>query len=150
MGSLSRKGAVVFITERVKRLGLPFIAWYVFLGPVLLITLELKMMLFGMDNPFDGYSEHWVMGGPPWFIGILLLFNVTYTAIRSEECHVPLPPVGLMLFAGFVVQVLYSVVCLEASCNSSHVRLGDGRPQRWRLPDRRLHLYRLGLPKVPE
>jgi len=104
--SLSRKGAVVFITERVKRLGLPFIAWYVFLGPVLLITLELKMMLFGMDNPFDGYSEYWVMGGPPWFIGILLLFNVTYTAIRSEEYDVPLPSVGLMLFAGFVVGIL--------------------------------------------
>jgi len=104
--SLSRKGAAVFITDRVKRLGLPFIAWYVFLSPLVWMTLELKMMLFGLDNPFDGYSEYWVFGGPPWFIGILLLFNVTYTAIRSEEVNIPLPSVGMLLFAGFVVGIL--------------------------------------------
>jgi len=70
--SLDRKGAYDFIRDRVKRLGLPALVYYLLLGP-LLYYLSYQMM--GARISY-GQGGNWIHGGPPWFVIILLCFNV--------------------------------------------------------------------------
>mmetsp|Transcript_102251 Transcript_102251/g.181557 ORF Transcript_102251/g.181557 Transcript_102251/m.181557 type:complete len:484 (+) Transcript_102251:57-1508(+) len=94
--SLDRKGAYDFIRERVKRLGLPALAWYLLLGPLL------SFVSFHLMGARVGYGNNgsWICGGPPWFIVVLLAFNVIYAVSHEGNTKVALPSLAVFLMIG--------------------------------------------------
>ena len=81
--SLARKGAGVFLRDRLLRLGVPLAIFAGLLGPV---TIGIAQVLRGQSFS-DGF--HWVYGlghyecGPMWFVQALLIFAVLYVAWRT-------------------------------------------------------------------
>lgn len=91
--SYDRKGAGAFLRDRGLRLGLPLVAYLVWLNP----TVE------WMTHRFEGvtdtsyqfflwnYGYRFVGAGPLWFVEALLLFALGYAAIRAVRTA-PSPP----------------------------------------------------------
>ena len=78
--SCDRKGARAFLLDKVKRLGLPFLAYVLGFGPLLdwLMRVELN------GQPVDAY--HYAPDpGQCWFLFWLLLFNVGYLLCGAPE-----------------------------------------------------------------
>lgn len=116
-GSWDRKGKSDFLADKFKRLGWPFMFYNVVLGPV---TWVVMCAIF--DVPFPGYD---LVGGPPWFVGWLLTFNVFYAylsydvvdasdnvpikAVGSEHHVTPIPGVGSWLAIGLALGIAASV-----------------------------------------
>ena len=91
--SYDRKGAGAFLRDRLLRLGLPLVAYLVWLNP----TVE------WMTHRFEGvtdtsyqfflwtYGYRFVGAGPLWFVEALLLFALGYAAVRAIRSP-PSPP----------------------------------------------------------
>merc|ERR1711988_1309215 len=96
--SLDRKGAYDFIRDRVKRLGLPGLVYYLLLGP-LLYYLSYQMM--GARISY-GQGGSWIHAGPPWFVIVLLCFNVIYAVShdKAERLKVALPSPAALVMIG--------------------------------------------------
>jgi len=96
--SLDRKGAYEFIRDRVKRLGLPALVWFLLLGPLL---SYLSYPLMGASVEYSSHG-HWLFNGPPWFVVALLLFNVIYAVShdKAEGLKVGLPPPAALVMIG--------------------------------------------------
>ena len=77
-GSIKRKGAKMFVSDRLKRLGIPFLVAVTCIIPVAYLPSyyishhNLNLTAFIKDYLT---VEMWPVG-PPWFIWILLLFNI--------------------------------------------------------------------------
>ncbi|MGZ4148777.1 MAG: acyltransferase family protein [Actinomycetota bacterium] len=81
--SLARKGASRFVSDRLLRLGVPFVAYTLVVWPLTeYATLE----------PFLHRGSYWrsfadtdpiLDNGPMWFVGVLLLFSLALVAWRS-------------------------------------------------------------------
>jgi glucan biosynthesis protein C len=75
--ALRRQGSFRFIRDRFIRLGLPFCFSVAFLMP---IALYASWQLTGMDAGFPAFyqrlAESRFLAGPPWFIWVLLLFDI--------------------------------------------------------------------------
>jgi hypothetical protein len=110
--SLDRKGLRMFIKDKMKRLGLPAIMWYLGLGQV---------MFFLIDSAF-GLASHYnfnIHNGPQWFILWLLAFSVMYALLAQRfSCPrwVQLPgtcglvSIGLVLgFLQFVFSTYFNI-----------------------------------------
>jgi hypothetical protein len=81
--SLARKGPGRFLIDRAIRLGMPMLFFIVFLSPVIEYV---DPDAAGWDRGFWAFTLHiwWPPApGPTWFLGVLLLFSVIYTAVRS-------------------------------------------------------------------
>lgn len=80
--SLERKGYARFLGDRLLRLGIPLLAFILFLGP----------LTAAMVNAFEGdgfwpaiawiWSHHMMLNGPLWFAQALLLFSFAYCGWR--------------------------------------------------------------------
>ena len=81
--SLERKGYPKFLTDRLLRLGLPLLAFILFLGPI----------TAGMVTAAEGrafwptivwlWEHHTIINGPLWFAQALLIFCLAYSSWRA-------------------------------------------------------------------
>jgi len=79
--SYRKKGASRFITDRLKRLGIPLMFYSFILSPV----LSYLVYRFGQGHnitylQYLGGFHHWIDFGVLWFVASLLLFNLIYVA----------------------------------------------------------------------
>lgn len=104
-GSLDRKGPTRFAGDRLLRLGVPYAAFLV-LWPALEYALYRPL-----GHVTDSFWSELARGipdvGPMWFVGLLLLFSLSYAAWapgrpRSERPPLPLETPLLLLVAGLV------------------------------------------------
>jgi glucans biosynthesis protein C len=80
--SLARKGPGRFARDRLLRLGLPFVVFFLLLWPAL---------LYAVYRPFGHFSgSYWAFfrdnypdSGPLWFVGVLLLLSLIYAGWRG-------------------------------------------------------------------
>src|SRR5215207_2926038 len=80
--SLERKGARRLVVERLKRLGVPLVAFVLFVSPLLEYTG------YRTDGGHDGlgafitdHTSEWVLDpGPLWFVEALVVFSFVYVA----------------------------------------------------------------------
>jgi hypothetical protein len=106
--SLDRKGLSMFLEDKFKRLGLPAIAYFLGLGP---------LMMFGLDCAFGLRSDYQYnpIQGPEWFILWLLGFSVVYGFVaQCTTCPswMKLPGVCGLMALGFLLgtlQFLFSI-----------------------------------------
>lgn len=82
--SLEKKGASVFVIDRLKRLGLPLVFYSFILSPIL--TYLVYYFGEGRHITFiqymDGFDD-WIDFGVLWFVAALLLFTLIYALLRS-------------------------------------------------------------------
>jgi glucan biosynthesis protein C len=100
--SLARKGSWKFLSDRLLRIGLPFVLAVVFLAP---LAYYAAYRTTAVDLGLDAYWQHWLAlpfwpCGPQWFLGQLLAFNILAVAMHRfvpgwDQCLV-----RLVAFAG--------------------------------------------------
>jgi hypothetical protein len=82
--SYEKKGAVKFLSDRFKRLGIPLVFYSLVLSPVLNYTVE--HYGYGQHHSFIEYMQgyhHWVDFGVLWFVAALLIFNLVYVLLKN-------------------------------------------------------------------
>jgi surface polysaccharide O-acyltransferase-like enzyme len=89
-GSLDRKGAKLFLMDRLKRLGIPILFYALVLNPLLEYALAI---FYGYEGSFwqalrEGYFDS-IAVGPMWFIEALLLFAILYVLWRRIKASTP-------------------------------------------------------------
>lgn len=120
-GSVERKGVRRFTTDRLLRLGVPFVVFVFLLEPTLTYALEHPLG----DAPGSYWQEY--MGaerqldtGPLWFVGVLLVFSLGYAAWvaarehlgmtwrpRRVTIHALLTVVVVVAASSFLVRLVY-------------------------------------------
>ncbi len=110
--SYDRKGAVLFLTDRLKRLGIPLLFFACVINPLLSFVVALSR---GFQGTFWQYlTQHTdtaISVGPLWFVETLLLFALGYALFRaatrstsiSPERAIPLRAPGNRSIALFAV-----------------------------------------------
>ena len=95
--SLDRKGVAVFMKDKLKRLGIPFLLYVFVVGPLSDVVAQL---LSGQSS-----TTRYVFGdvGPCWFLAWLLLFNSLYLFIGGDNVTAGRPGLGRMLVAGLLL-----------------------------------------------
>lgn len=78
-----RKGARPFLRDRLKRLGIPLLAFLLLIRPLLLLFSE-----------YAGERATSWDAGPLWYVEVLLVFAVLYALVRRRGARRPLAPVG--------------------------------------------------------
>lgn len=105
---LTRHGPAAFLGTRIRRLGLPFAIAILTVGPLAYYPSFLQA------GGTPGFGSFWIRtvtagpwpSGPPWFIGVLLLFDVAATLvfILASRCIVgPVPPPAPRAVTGFAL-----------------------------------------------
>ena len=74
-GSYDRKGARAFLRDRLVRLGIPLLAYYFVLNPILWAGS------YHVGSPVERYL-HTIGSGPLWFVLALVVFDLSYAALR--------------------------------------------------------------------
>lgn len=102
--SYQRKGAGLFVLDRLKRLGIPLVLYSLVLSTV----TNYLIYRYGYHRPatfwqyLNGYDD-WIDPGVLWFVAALLAFTLTYVALRqlsSLQYRMSLPtPRRMLLFA---------------------------------------------------
>lgn len=84
-GSFERKGAGLFLKDRLLRLGIPLLVFYFVLNPLSsLATYLMPPSLTGITTPPSWEAYPKLIGmGPMWFVAMLLIFSGAYAAWRS-------------------------------------------------------------------
>jgi glucans biosynthesis protein C len=107
--SLVRKGSRTFLFERALRLGLPFC---LVVGLLMPLAYYPVYRLTAIDTSLGAYREHFLAlpfwpSGPPWFLGILLVFDLAATLVYqlSRNAGDVLPPSSVRP-RGFVIVLL--------------------------------------------
>jgi Acyltransferase family len=77
--SLARKGARIFLLDRVLRIGLPFALAVGLLMPIAHYPIY---RVTAVDPGLTAYWQHWLAlpfwpSGPPWFLWVLLVFDLS-------------------------------------------------------------------------
>lgn len=115
--SYNKKGALKFLGDRLKRLGIPLIFYSFILSPV----LSYLVYRFAQGNnitylQFLGGFHPWINFGVLWFVAALLLFSVLYVVVRlwfdkKPGIVKPMPPGGwkIILFTTVLALASYFV-----------------------------------------
>lgn len=117
--SLDQKGCCAFIQDKVKRLGLPVVWWYLLGGPLLTYFI---LAGIGAGTSAGGvtYGQNglWCIPGPPWFNVFLFIFCVLYALcyrdpeLKTKTAFSPLkseaPSITTLLGVGFILGILRS------------------------------------------
>jgi surface polysaccharide O-acyltransferase-like enzyme len=115
--SYNKKGALKFLGDRLKRLGIPLIFYSFILSPV----LSYLVYRFAQGNnitylQFLGGFHPWINFGVLWFVAALLLFSVLYVVVRlwfdkKPGVVKPMPPGGwkIILFTTVLALASYFV-----------------------------------------
>lgn len=119
--SLERKGTRRFVTDRLVRLGVPFVL-YVFLVQPSLVYLLLRAVRDDHVSYWEEYAGEGgqVDTGPLWFVGVLLLYSLGYAGWRAWRDRAgavgvrradagPLTPRTLALAAAVVAATSYVI-----------------------------------------
>lgn len=87
-GSIDRRGSRSFALERLRRLGIPFLAFVILLRP--LYTLPTYL---GLEDrpPYWHFYLTESDNGPMWFLEVLLAFSLLYAWFRSRRPETPEP-----------------------------------------------------------
>jgi membrane-bound acyltransferase YfiQ involved in biofilm formation len=107
--SYQKKGAAKFLTDRLKRLGIPLVFYSLILSPVLNYMVE--HYGHGYEGSFMEYVSgyhHWIDFGVLWFAAALLIFNLVYLLFKTAPAlkinlNYNLPSTGQLLIAGFLL-----------------------------------------------
>jgi len=88
--SLDRKGSRLFLTDRIKRLGIPMFFYALILNPLLEYALEI---FNGFEGSFwqalqEGYFRS-IGLGPTWFVEALLLFAILHVLFHCIKPSMP-------------------------------------------------------------
>jgi glucan biosynthesis protein C len=115
--SLARKGSWKFLSDRLLRIGLPFVLAVIFLAP---LAYYAAYRTTAVDPGLDAYWQHLLAlpfwpSGPQWFLGQLLAFNVLAAAMHrfapgwDQRLVRPVAPAG-----GNPVRFLVVLVTISA------------------------------------
>ena len=110
--SYKKKGPARFLTDRLKRLGIPLLFYSFVLSPVLNYAVE--HYGYGRHHTFAEYMSgyrHWIDFGVLWFVAALLIFNLLFLLLKNIpflnfNSKVGLPSNRKLLFAGLSLGVL--------------------------------------------
>jgi hypothetical protein len=120
--SFEKKGALRFVTDRLKRLGIPLIFYSLVLSPV----LSYLVYYFGKGHhitflQYLGGFDGWIDFGVLWFVAALLIFTLLYVLWRIVFKSRPFNNLGvpdagvILLFAAgvglisFLVRIVFPV-----------------------------------------
>ena len=100
--SLARKGSWKFLSDRLLRIGVPFVLSVIFLAP---LAYYPAYRTTAVDPSLNAYWQHWLSlpfwpVGPQWFLGQLLAFNVLAAAMHRFVPGWSERLVRLVAFAG--------------------------------------------------
>ena len=112
-GSYDRKGAGLFLKDRLLRLGIPVLCYIIIIDP--LIGYALMVNVRGFEGPFGEFLGRYLENydslgvGPLWFVELLLIFNLFYTlwrrvahsTVTRPRSESPMP--GTMAIATFAL-----------------------------------------------
>ncbi len=115
--SYKKKGAARFVSDRLKRLGIPLIFYSFIFSPL----LNYLVYYFGKGNQISFLSylrayDDWIDFGVLWFVAALLIFTLAYVLwqkifeIRREPKTFPAPSFGLILKIGVTIGILSFLV----------------------------------------
>jgi hypothetical protein len=87
--SLTRKRAILFVHDRLWRIGAPFALVVAFLMPVAVYPIYRAT---AVDPSIPAFWQHWLAlpfwhSGPPWFLWVLLVFNLAAAAMFVLARH---------------------------------------------------------------
>jgi glucan biosynthesis protein C len=82
--SYDRKGAGIFVKDRLVRLGIPLILFVFVLNPISsAVSWLLPASVTGITTPLTWQTYPYLIGlGPLWFVAMLLIFNFGYAGWR--------------------------------------------------------------------
>jgi len=99
--SFDKKGAYVFITERAKRLGIPFVVYVFLLGP---FCRRMYILAF-----YEGSGEvpFWILfeEGPSWFLSQLIVLGIAYSFLCGKGWSPKIACPSLLGFLGIATVV---------------------------------------------
>ncbi|MGO1510805.1 MAG: acyltransferase family protein [Actinomycetales bacterium] len=90
-GSVDRRGPGRWAADRLKRLGLPFVAFMVLLRPLYTLPTYLDQLAADREPYWLFYLTDWQVG-PMWFVLALLILSLVYAAIRARRPGQPAGP----------------------------------------------------------
>jgi hypothetical protein len=87
--SLMRKGANLFVYDRLWRIGVPFVLTAAFLAPIAVYPIYRTT---AVDPGISVFWQHWLAlpfwyTGPPWFLWVLLVFGLAAAAMFCFARH---------------------------------------------------------------
>merc|ERR1712188_5651 len=94
--SFDKKGAYVFITERAKRLGIPFVVYIFLLGPFCRRVWLLAFYEGSTEVPFSTFFED----GPVWFLNQLMVLGIAYSFLCGKGWSPKIACLSLLGFLG--------------------------------------------------
>ncbi|HEX7307884.1 acyltransferase family protein [Lentzea sp.] len=80
-GGADRRGPRGFAAERLRRLGIPFLAFLVLLRPFFVLPIYLDLPAATRPSFAVHYFTAWEVG-PAWFLEVLLIFSLAYALLR--------------------------------------------------------------------
>lgn len=80
-GAVDRRGPRRFAAERLKRLGIPFLAFVVLLRPFFVLPDYVNLPAETRPSFAVHYFTTWEVG-PAWFLEVLLIFSLAYALLR--------------------------------------------------------------------
>jgi hypothetical protein len=119
---IHKKGVVKFLSDRFKRLGIPFALAVTFIIPLAYLpSYYLVHHSFNLKDFIRDYlvNQHWPVG-PPWFVWLLLLFNIIaaviparlYSVVFNATAKLVQHPVRFLLVAYGVISIAYTPLSL--------------------------------------
>ena len=116
-GSFDRKGAGVFLRDRMLRLGVPLLFYLLFIDPVISFVLALSRGFTGSFLDFLVFYTRNYEGlgsGPLWFLEALMIFAFIYTLLRElvkvTEVESKIPGNKVITFFALTLGVVSFVV----------------------------------------
>jgi len=137
-GSLTRKGTARFLADRAVRLGVPLLVYLVLLAPFIEYVDPANADWEGGLWSFAVHEVWWTpplppTWGPAWFLAVLLLFSLLYTAVRvafPARGQRPLTTKGL-LAAGLLLALASFAVRTQVPLGTEVARLALGQAPAW-------------------
>jgi len=82
--SYQKKGTAKFITDRLKRLGIPLVFYSLILSPILIYLVQRfgKGASYSFTEFLAGFHD-WIDFGVLWFVAALLIFNLVYLLLQN-------------------------------------------------------------------
>jgi len=99
--SFDKKRAYVFITERAKRLGIPFVVYVFLLGPFCRRMYMLAFYEGSGEVPFSTFFED----GPVWFLNQLIVLGIAYSFLCGKGWSPKIACPSLLGFLGIAIVV---------------------------------------------
>merc|ERR1711937_274270 len=108
--SFDKKGAYVFIMERAKRLGIPYVVYVFLLGPFCRRMYSLAFYEGSIEVPFSTFFEY----GPVWFLNQLIVLGIAYSFLCGKGWSPKIACPSLLGFLGIatVVGLLSSLLSM--------------------------------------